>query len=124
MKTVDMKAVAPSERRIVNIHAEPFEPWPGADGADSGQSTLQLNPARAQGVGFHVFRMAAGARTDAHEHTEDEEFLVLSGELMDNDGTVYREGDLVWMRKGTQHDSWTEKGCTLAVYIGTPERLL
>jgi quercetin dioxygenase-like cupin family protein len=119
-----MNPVKAADRRVVNIHTAPFKPWIGRDGDVSGQHTLQLDDAKPQGVGFHVFRMDPGSTTDAHEHTEHEEFLILSGELIENDGTVYREGDLVWMRKGTEHSSHTETGCVMAVFIAAPERLL
>ena len=69
------------------------------------------------GTGFHVYKMEPGYTTIPHEHGNDEHFLVISGDVTDNDGTVYREGDLVLMKAGTQHCSHTENGCVIAVYI-------
>ena len=112
-----MKSVNDSDRRVVNIHNAQYRQWED----EPGQSVLQLNTAQPDGVGFHIFKMDPGVTTTAHEHTEDEEFLVLSGDLTDNDGTEYREGDLVWMKKGTQHCSTTKNGCLLAVFIRTAE---
>ncbi len=116
-----MKSVSNDERRIVNIYNAEFKPWLMEDSSESGQSLLQLNDTNQDGVGFHVFRMEPGTTTEPHHHTEDEEFYVLQGDLTDNDGTKYREGDLVWMKKGTEHCSYTENGCTLIVYIKKAE---
>jgi len=41
--------------------------------------------------------------------------------LRDNDGTVYRTGDLVLLKDGTQHYSVSDEGCLLAVYIHKAE---
>lgn len=115
-----MNPVKPADRIIANIHTSEFTSWTG-DGIGPGQSYLQLNPAKPAGVGFHVYRMDPDTTTDPHQHTGDEEFYLLSGDLKDNDGTVYREGDLVWMKEGTEHYSYSKDGCTLLVYIRTAE---
>ncbi|MGH6719807.1 MAG: cupin domain-containing protein, partial [Alphaproteobacteria bacterium] len=53
-----------------------------------------------------------------------EEFLVLDGELVDNDGTVFRTGDYVAFQPGTRHVSAAPGGCLLAVFMRGPNRLL
>jgi anti-sigma factor ChrR (cupin superfamily) len=60
--------------------------------------------------------MEPGYTTIPHQHNGNEEFFIISGDLTDNDGTVYRAGDLVWLKDGTQHCSYTEKGCVIVVY--------
>jgi anti-sigma factor ChrR (cupin superfamily) len=115
-----MKAVKSGERLIANIDQSEFLPFVQENG-DSEGSVLQHNKAHKPGVGFHIYKMEPGCQTTAHEHTCAEEFYVISGEVTDNDGTVYREGDLVYMEKGTQHSSYSEKGCVLAVYIESAE---
>ncbi len=66
-----------------------------------GDSVLQLNDDLPLGVGFHVYRMPAGMTTRPHRHNGHEQFLILEGELIENDGTVLKAGDLVWFRDGT-----------------------
>lgn len=117
-----MKKIGPNDRRVANIHSAEYRPWINNDGKTSNSSILQLNPAKPFGIGFHVYRMEPGARSDAHEHGGDEEFLVLEGRLIDNDGTVYGPGDLVWLGPGTQHYSDAPEGCLLAVYIESAEK--
>ena len=115
-----MKPIQPADRRVANIHTAAYTPFPGAPGT----GVLQLGTDTPPGVGFHVYKMEPGARSEAHEHTGNEEFLVLEGELIDNDGTVYRPGDLVWLGKGTQHYSDAPNGCLLAVYIPVAEQMI
>jgi len=119
-----MKPVTPSDRRIANIHSAPFKPFVYPDGATLGDGVLQLADDLPLGVGFHVYRMPAGMTTRPHRHNGQEQFLILEGELIENDGTVFRPGDLVWFRDGSEHSSYTPNGCLLAVHIANTETVL
>ncbi len=116
-----MKPVATGERRVVNIHEAEFEPFISDAGKSDG-TALQLDRSKPLGAGFYIYKMEPGSTTIPHEHTGNEEFLILKGDLTDNDGTRYREGDLVWLKAGTQHSSYTESGCLIAVYVPTLEK--
>jgi anti-sigma factor ChrR (cupin superfamily) len=119
-----MKPTDNDERKVLNIHEAEFTPWVLENGEIHPSSTLQHDTSKPNGVGFHVYKMEPGSTTTPHRHTANEEFLILSGELIENDGTVYREGDLIWLKEGTEHSSYTETGCLMAVYIETPEQNL
>jgi len=119
-----MKTINNDERKVLNIHEAEFTPWVLRNGDMHPSSTLQHDTIKPNGVGFHVYKMEPGSTTTPHRHTANEEFLILSGELIDNDGTVYKEGDLIWLKEGTEHSSYTETGCVMAVYIETPEKNL
>jgi len=116
-----MKPVDPKDRRVTNIYEAEFKPFVYDDGLALGDSVLQLDENRPLGVGFHVYRMPPGMTTRPHRHNGDEQFLILDGELVENDGTIFRKGDLVWLRGGTEHCSFTPNGCLLAVHIAGPE---
>jgi len=116
-----MKDVKPADRRVVNIFEAEFEPFVYPDGVQLGDAVLQLDEEKPLGTGFHVYRMPPGMTTRGHRHNGDEQFLILEGELIENDGTVFRKGDLVWLRDGTEHCSHTPKGCLLAVHIVAQE---
>lgn len=115
-----MKPVSEGERKVVNIHEAEFETFVSENGESDG-AALQLDRSKPLGAGFYIYKMTPGMTTIPHEHTGNEEFLILKGDLTDNDGTRYREGDLVWMKAGTQHCSHTESGCLIAVYVPTLE---
>jgi anti-sigma factor ChrR (cupin superfamily) len=119
-----MKPIDPADRRIANIHDAQFQPLVLEDGRALGDSVLQLDTDMPAGVGFHVYRMPPGMRTLGHRHNGHEQFLILEGELVESDGTVFRKGDLVFYRGGTEHNSYTPDGCLLAVHIAGQEHLL
>ncbi len=116
-----MKAINPSDRRVANIHTSPLEPFISSNGKPDGE-VLQVNGGPT-GYGFHVYRMQPGQTTIAHKHIGDEEFLLIEGDLKDHDGYAYKPGDLVWLKSGTEHSSYSENGCLLAVYLPAAEDL-
>ena len=48
---------------------------------------------------------------------------MIDGELIDDDGKVFKKGDYIKFEKGTKHSSYSKTGCTLLVilYAGTNE---
>ncbi|MEZ5923034.1 MAG: cupin domain-containing protein [Hyphomicrobiaceae bacterium] len=120
-----MKPTAPSDRVVVNIKDPKVFKSFIVDGQPlPKQGFVQLDETFPAAAGFHIYRMEPGAVTQPHEHTCHEQFLVLDGEMIENDGTVFKAGDFVLLKQGTQHNSRTETGCTLAVFVRTPERNL
>jgi len=119
---MEPKPIKPEDRRVKNIFTDEFTKWESEE--NPGTDYLQINEEKAPGTGFHIYRMGPGTSSDAHEHTGHEEFFIISGDLTDNDGTEYKAGDLIWLRKGTQHYSTTKNGCVLAVYIPSAENNL
>jgi anti-sigma factor ChrR (cupin superfamily) len=118
-----MKPITPSVRTVVNIHSADYEHWRNEDGSELlDQSYLQLDDSFPPGSGFYIYKMEPGAVSTPHEHTCRESFLILDGELVDNDGYVYRRGDLVMLEEGTQHSSTAPNGCLIAVFVRTIER--
>ena len=79
-------------------------------------SWLPVSYDRFTGTGCYLMRMSPGATTIAHRHPGMEEFLVLEGELIDDDGAVFGPGDFVSYEAGTYHNSRTETGCLIAVF--------
>ena len=52
-----------------------------------------------------------------HKHKGYEEFYVIDGELIDDDGKVFKKGDYIKFEKGTKHSSYSKSGCTLLVIL-------
>ncbi len=67
------------------------------------------------GQGTYLMRMDPGAVTIAHDHKCFEDFMILEGELIDDDGTVIGPGDLVTYAPGSHHNSRTVTGCVILV---------
>jgi anti-sigma factor ChrR (cupin superfamily) len=119
-----VQPINPEDRRTANIRTAEFKAFVYPDGLALGDSVLQLDDSQALGVGFHVYRMPPGMTTRGHRHNGDEQFLILEGELHESDGTIFRSGDMVFYRGGTEHNSYTPNGCLLAVHIAGPEIVL
>jgi mannose-6-phosphate isomerase-like protein (cupin superfamily) len=120
-----MKPTRPSDRVVVNINdPKAFKSFIVDGKPLPKQGYVQLDETFPEGAGFYIYRMEPGAVTQPHEHTSHEQFLVLDGEMIENDGTVFKPGDFVMLRQGTEHNSRTETGCTLAVFVRTIERNL
>ena len=110
-----MKPLNETERTVVNIDDAEFEPFI-TDAGDTDGYFLQLDRSKGPGRGFYIYKMEPGYTTIPHQHIGVEEFLILRGEATDHDGYTYREGDMVSLKAGTTHCSYSEKGCLIAVY--------
>jgi anti-sigma factor ChrR (cupin superfamily) len=103
-------------RSITSIHNTPFKPYDLEGPLQPEMSWLPVSFRKECGVGSYLMRMQPGAETIAHDHPGYEEFLVVDGELVDSDGTVFKAGDFVSFAPGTRHSSRTETGCVLVVF--------
>ena len=65
----------------------------------------------------YLIRFQPGSRSHPHIHRGSEEFLVLTGTLTDEDGTVFCPGDFVRFEPGSTHSSRSDDGCTLLVIL-------
>jgi anti-sigma factor ChrR (cupin superfamily) len=103
-------------RKVLNIHTAPFREYDMEGPVQPELSWLPISYDAVAGRGCYVMRMDPGAVTIAHDHAGMEEFLILEGELVDDDGVVFRPGDFVSYEGGTHHNSRTETGCLIAVF--------
>ena len=111
-----MNPIAPNQRKIVNLKDANFTPYDPEISGETGTSFLQLNPHMPRDFGFYIYKMSPGSHSKPHRHGGAEEFYVIEGSLTDHDGTIYQQGDVVWLAPGTEHNSYSEKGCTVAVF--------
>ena len=117
-----MRKMEKKQRLVANIGTAPFAPFLVDGKPVTGQSFLQLDDTFPPGTGFHVYRMEPGSSSQPHEHTCHEQFLVIEGEVTDDDGYVYKPGDFVLLKSGTQHSSYSRIGAILAVFIRSAEK--
>ena len=61
--------------------------------------------------------MDPGIETIPHKHSGHEEFLILDGELIDSDGTIFKKGDFISYETNSSHSSYTEKGCLILTFM-------
>ena len=72
-----------------------------------------------------MFNFDLGSSSNFHRHNGNEEFYVIDGELIDDDGKIFKTGDYVKFEKGSEHSSYSKNGCKLLVILhgGTNEIL-
>lgn len=103
-------------RLVVRATGTPFLAYDLEGPVQAEMSWLPVSFDRKSGTGCYFMRMQPGAVTIAHDHTGMEEFLILEGELIDDDGAVFRPGDFVSYAAGTHHNSRTLTGCLIVVF--------
>jgi anti-sigma factor ChrR (cupin superfamily) len=102
-------------RRVVRTGSAPFLPYDLEGPVQPDMSWLPISYDRVAQRGSYLMRMEPGAATLPHEHPGFEDFLILDGDLVDSDGSVFCAGDFVSYRPGTRHSSRTRGGCLIAV---------
>ena len=100
-------------RTIVNWKDADWAPYPALDA-----EAYSWHPLReaGQGAGFYLMRVAPGGASRPHRHEALEGIVVLEGELVDSDGTVFRAGDCVAYQAGSAHHTASPGGCTMLVW--------
>ena len=107
-----------SKRKITDLYNLKFQPFDNYGAVIPGMSWCKISYDRsAGGQGTYVLKMAPGAKSLPHEHSGYEEFLMLEGELSDSDGAVFKKGDFVTFKPGSQHSSYTKNGCLVLVFM-------
>jgi anti-sigma factor ChrR (cupin superfamily) len=109
-------------RKVVRADSTAFLPYDLEGPLQPDMAWHPVSFDRKAGEGSYLMRMEPGATTIAHDHSGFEDFVVLEGELIDDDGTVLRVGDFVSYAPGSRHNSRTETGCVLAVFEWRPRR--
>jgi len=103
-------------RQVFSLGTTPFLEYDLEGPVQPDISWLPISYEKTRGTGCYVMRLQPGAVTVAHDHPVVEDFLMLEGELIDDDGMVFRPGDFVSYAPGTHHNSRTETGCLIAVF--------
>ena len=64
-----------------------------------------------------ITKLDPGTKTIPHVHSGHEEFLILEGELIDSDGTIFKKGDFISYKPNSSHSSHTNKGCLILTFM-------
>ena len=113
-----------TDRKIVDTRNTPFEPYDRYGMTIENMSWLPVSDDEKTGKGCFMIRIEPGGRSLPHIHTGGEDFPMLEGELVDDDGTVFKAGDFVSFAPGSSHWSHSPTGCVAAVFLGGANRLI
>ena len=107
-----------TKRQITDVYNLSFEPFDNYGVVVPGMSWHKISYNKENGGnGTYVLKMEPGAKSLPHEHKGFEEFLMLDGELNDPDGKIFKKGDFVSFKPGSQHSSYTKNGCLVLVFM-------
>ena len=106
-----------SERKITNPLNVKFEPFDNYGAPIPGMSWHKISYNKETGQGSYILKMEPGAKSLPHKHINYEEFLVLDGELIDSDNTIFKKGDFITFKPGSSHSSHTKIGCLALVFL-------
>lgn len=107
----------PPPRQVINWQDADFTGYSLQGELQKDISWCNISYDSRSGTGFFLVRFEPGAVSIAHEHLGFEEFVVLSGELVEFDGTVYGPGACVSLAPGTRHFTRSPQGATVAVFV-------
>ena len=107
----------PVLRKLIRTPNQKFQTYNRYGKTLPGVEWLPLSGGANVGKEVYLIRFGPGSRSHPHVHRGSEEFLVLDGKLTDHDGMVFQSGDFVRFNPGSEHWSYSEKGCTLLVIL-------
>ena len=111
------------KRRIIETKHEHFSPYNRYGIVSSDLKWLPLSKNEKLEHEVFIVEFEPESSSSLHKHKGYEEFYVIDGELIDDDGKVFKKGNYIKFEKGTKPSSYLKKGCTLLVilYAGTNE---
>ena len=104
---------ATKNRQIIKTASVQFEPYDFDGPLQEDMSLLRLSHDDETGQGAYMIKMEPGAETIRHVHKRREEYLIIEGDLIEDDGTILGPGDYVIYQPGSEHNSRTKNGCFL-----------
>ena len=111
------------KRKIIETKHEHFLPYNRYGTVSNGLKWMSLSKNEKLELEVFIVQFESESSSSLHKHNGYEEFYVIDGELIDDDGKVFKKGDYIKFEKGTKHSSFSKTGCTILVilYAGTNE---
>ena len=106
-----------NKRKITKLDQLKFEPFDKYGKPIKGWSWHKISFDEKSNFGTYISKLDPGTKTLPHCHSGYEEFLILDGELIDSDGTIFKKGDFISYEPNTKHSSYTKKGCLILTFM-------
>ena len=105
------------KRKITKLDNLNFKPFNKYGEPIKGWTWHKISFDEKTNYGSYISKLDPGTKTIPHIHTGHEEFLILEGELIDADGTIFKKGDFISYEPNSSHSSYTEKGCLILTFM-------
>ena len=112
------------KRKITKLNNLNFEPFNKYGEPIKGWQWHKISFDEKTNFGTYVSKLDPGTKTIPHIHTGNEEFLILEGELIDSDGTIFKKGDFISYQPNSSHSSFSEKGCVILTFMRGQNNLI
>ena len=106
-----------NKRKITKLEHLKFKPFDKYGKSIRGWSWHKISFDKKTNFGTYISKLEPGTKTIPHIHSGYEEFLIIEGELIDSDGTVFKKGDFVSYKPKSSHSSFTKKGCLILTFM-------
>ena len=107
-----------NKRKITDLYNVKFVPFDNYGAEITGMSWHKISYDKKNGgYGSYLLKMEPGAKSLPHVHTGYEEFLMLDGDLTDQDDKIFKKGDFITFEPGSKHFSHTKNGCLVLVFM-------
>ena len=105
------------KRKITKLDNLIFKPFDKYGEPIAGWTWHKISFDEKTNFGSYISKLEPGTKTIPHIHSGHEEFLILDGELIDSDGTIFKKGDFVSYEPNSSHSSFTDKGCLILTFM-------
>ena len=105
------------KRKITKIDKLSFQPFDKYGNIIKGWSWHKISFDEKTNFGTYISKLDPETKTIPHIHSGYEEFLILEGELIDSDGTIFKKGDFISYEPNSSHSSYTKKGCLILTFM-------
>ena len=106
-----------NKRKITKLNKLKFKPFDRYGKPIKGWSWHKISFEKKTNFGTYISKLDPGTKTFPHIHSGHEEFLILKGELIDSDGTIFKKGDFVSYKPNSKHSSYSKKGCLILTFM-------
>ena len=106
-----------NKRKIINTNHLKFKPFDKYGKPINGWTWHNISFDKEKNFGTYISKLEPGTKTLPHVHSGYEEFLILDGELIDSDGTIFKKGDFISYKPNSAHSSRTKKGCLILTFM-------
>ena len=106
-----------NKRKITKLNNLKFQPFNKYGVSVKGWTWHKISFNKKNGFGTYISKLDPETKTLPHIHSGYEEFLVLDGELIDSDGTIFKKGDFISYEPNSSHSSYTKKGCLILTFM-------
>jgi len=106
-----------NKRKITKLDNLKFKPFDKYGEPIAGWTWHKISFDEKTNFGTYISKLEPGTKTIPHIHSGHEEFLILDGELIDSDGTIFKKGDFVSYEPNSSHSSFTKNGCLILTFM-------